>query len=523
MHLPNRLPVWLALCASLCLANAHAAPPTVGGDPLVLCNCDDDDRDAVRDCDDAKPNGDDDLLDLGRIVVSGFPAGTTIRLQAPADRARVFVPSGGKLLAIGPDESAELTPATPGAPAECWIEARTPIDGDWDGSIAVRVTVPGVQVVEHRVRVAPLVLSSSIERATTVFVRHYPGRNDAFLSALRDGAERAKADLHVVPGDAPYPPHHIWMQDATEFTSTKTARSQMVVALPANRDQAIDLFVRDRLLGPGIGYHRIGEYRPEFGLGEGGVSWIDWCGNLEVSPPIPGFPNGRVLYGEDRKNRAQFHPTIIEALRAQGAQPPFALDVGWLTIKHVDEMAAFLPGQNGVPFFVLVPDTGAALKILDTLDDAGHGDAAVFAAYEKGTTVGSLASDAGARELNNKLQLESIEPMIVALQQELKLRPEQLLRMPALFAEGGLSRMPNMVNCLVVNGQVVMSDPCGPKIDGADPFQQAARAVLRPAPVAVDFVDDGLYHRWSGNVHCATNAIRESPGLSGAGNSASRE
>ena len=479
---------------------------------LVLCNCDDDDGDGRRDCDDDRINGDGDRSDLAVVRVEVSPAlgehkRVTVRLDCPDGAATLFDGVGQPAednvwMADGKADRRELL-----------VEATRFAGPDWDGQIKVRVdikTKSGATATSTAVlRVAPLILRPSSAPAETVFVREFPKRNDELLARLKTATEAAGCELHVIPGDARYAYNHIWLQDAVEFGESATSTSRLTVALPSNRNREIDLFARDRLMGPGVGYVQVGEYRRPFAEGEGGVSWIDWYGNLEATPPVPGHPLGRILYGVDRGRDAQLNPEVIAMLAAQGVQEPLALDVGWLTIKHVDEMVSFIaaaaePGK----FWTLVPDTGAGLTLLERLANDGHGDAAMLRVYEKDVTVAKLLAEDGFVELNRKLQSERIDPMIAVLTRELSLDPDRVLRIPSLYRKGGLARLPSMVNCLPLGRHIAVADPDGPEVEGGDAFQAEFLRLLKPAGVTVQFVDDRQYHKWSGNVHCATNAIR---------------
>ena len=68
-----------------------------------------------------------------------------------------------------------------------------------------------------------------------------------------------------------------------------------------------------------------------------------------------------------------------------------------------------------------------------------------------------------------------------------------------------------MVNSVVLNDYLLIADPDSPVIDGVDALQEEVRRLLSDVPVQPFFLDDAPYHRWSGNVHCATNVRREGP------------
>lgn len=472
----------LFLTAVVLAASAAATPPIV-----VAYNADDDNGNGVRDCQEPHVRGDDDYAPLT------LPAGEQHHLLV--DDA----PAGAVKIHTGPDGLS--------------VEARQPACVAWDGRFTILVSADGKPTERIPGRVAPLVAQSSLEPAQTVFVREFPGRNDRLVEQLSDICEQADAELHIVPAGEPYAYNHIWLQDTVEFLETKGAAEPLTVALAGVRNRALDLFARDRLLGAGSGYVQVGEYRKRFAEGEGGVSWIDWFGNLEASPPTESRPNGCILYGVDEAREAQLHPEVVAFLGAQGEQSLVALDVGWLTIKHVDEMVSFVPAKDG-GFFVLVPDPTEALRVLRAAKEDGHGAAALLDVFEDGTTIDAVLEDADFVAANEQLWRERIEPMSKVLLDGVGVSVSRLRRMPVLFHPSGTPRTPNVVNCLVLpgksgsTGHIAMADPNGPVVDGVDLLQAATREALADVAATIHFVDDRQYHKWSGNVHCATNAIR---------------
>lgn len=361
---------------------------------------------------------------------------------------------------------------------------------------------------------APLLVQSSLAPASVVFVRELPGRNERFIEQLAACCLEVGAELHVVPTGDPYPENQVWLQDAVEFL--ERADGSGTVALLGVRNQAVDDFAKDRLTG--IETLRIGEYREAFACGSSttskpGDAWIDWFGNLEASPPTAAWPNGRVLYGVNPATGGQLHPEMVAFFVEQGAQPPLALDVGWLTVRHVDEMSSFLPANDG-GFFVVVPDPTVAIDLLENAAANGNGDAGMLAPYEEGTTVQSILDDKEFVAFNRRLWTDRIEPMSRVLLEGIGVETERLRRLPVLFMPTGEARTPNVVNCLVLPGKdgaagvVAMSEPCGPVIDGVDLFKAEIERRLEGLNARLAFLDDQPYHRWSGNVHCATNAIR---------------
>lgn len=94
----------------------------------------------------------------------------------------------------------------------------------------------------------------------------------------------------------------------------------------------------------------------------------DMGGNLELIPPSPAWPLGRVLIG------AGMSDDFLSFLRAQriggaAVQGPVLVDLGWLRVGHVDEIVNFLPtpeprAVGARPFKVVIAQPGYALQLL---------------------------------------------------------------------------------------------------------------------------------------------------------------
>jgi len=509
----------LASCASRDAIAAgsddRAAAPS--GPAIFLHNCDDDDRDGAVDCSDLVVNGDADAKDLARIAVE-FPEGAargSLRVDdAARDRVNVFAKEGGAWRHLEVSSgSAELVSPAEGGKLELGIEARQFADAEWDGSCRVEIDVAGaIRVLP--MRVAPWMMLANDRPAKVVYVREFPERNDAMLASLREHVPAAGAELHVIPrvDVSGYPRHEIWLQDTMEIGFTEMPGARMPVVLQANRDKQIDNFSHDHLLGPDFGWFRVGDFRKAYGEGEGGLSWLDWFGNLEVAPPTEAWPLGRIYYGKALDDgQAQLDPRIVAMVAAQKVQgPPLALDVSWLAIKHVDEMVCWIPtGDAQRPYRVLVPSVDAMVALLEEIVASGHGDVPLLEKFEKGATASSLLANATLMDYNRRLQKEHIDANNVLVGSELGVAPADLLPLPALYHNDGLSMVPNLVNSLVVNGTIFLPDPDGPVVDGKDLFEEAALRALADLPQKKAFLDDSQYHKWSGNVHCGTNALRE--------------
>ena len=502
---------------------------------IFLNNNDSDDDSGVPDHSDSVVNGPGDLDDLAVLLIRQIPdLPPESRLEVSVDdaarpRVRLFYRAedgtylfledraledrGAPVSGLMTDASVPDASALRDGDMMLRIEANSYADASWSGEVLVtaRVSGPDGELGSDsvRLRVAPFLLLSNLDAGHTLYVREFPERNDIFLMQLEELVPTAGAELEVVPAGEPYPEGNVWLQDTMEIGYSEMPGQRMSVVLKANRGRPFDSVARDRLLGPDFGWLACGSYRPDLRDRERRNGWLDWYGNLEVSPAVPGFPLGRVYYGANGDE--SLNPEIVAMFDAQGVQSPAVrFDTGWLLIKHVDEIIAFVPtGSPEHPHKVLVPDTGLMLEIIEGWVADGIGDLSVLQPYEENTTLSALLADDDLVQHNRGLQRDRIEPNVELLQREFGLRAEDIIRIPAMLTAEGTSLFPNMVNSVVLNGHLLVSDPHGPEIDGKDLLQEYVRDLLDDLPLDVHFLDDRVYHAWSGNTHCATNVRRD--------------
>jgi protein-arginine deiminase len=371
-----------------------------------------------------------------------------------------------------------------------------------------------------RCRIAPALLTSSLDPAEELFIVR-----SSLSAKVADELARLAPKLDGRPkvrfltGD-PEHPSDIWAQDTMEVARAAYPADQRggvrevsapLLGLRAKHDMGLTCGPLDAEVAalwradPAAVPVQPGEPR-------GGARWIDWYGNLEVSPPIPGHPFGRVLTGEQKGLR--IHPDLLAFLEAQRVQwPPLYVDVSWLTIGHVDEVVNFVPGpkgERGPGFRALLPSPVAARAVLERLAKDGHGKAAVFPGRKKETTVEAMLDGVARSDESRRIE-EALTETRARLREGLKVGDEHLIALPSLYAEG-LAVLPSAVNCLVVGRDLVIPAPCGPRIDGADPFEAAMDALLKPLGLRTHYLDVfEPYHVRSGEVHCGTNAVRRLP------------
>lgn len=499
---------------------------------LMLFNCDSDQDTGRPDHADAIVNGRDDVADLAIISMTPLPDLTPADLvtltvdDAARPHVRIFIGEPSEAFTIDLHSQGNIDPRWMAMADDLnlMIEARSFATAEWDGTATITLTVEqpdGTRTSDSvTMGVAPFILLSNAKAGKEIYVREFPGENDRLIEQLGQIAALTGTELIVIPDaeQTPYAYNHIWVQDAMEIGYTEMPGVRLNVVLPSNRNKSIDNYPEDALLGPDYGWFRAGSFRPEFGQGEGGQSWIDWYGNLEVTPPLAEYPLGRIYYGID--GDASLNPDVVAMLEAQGVQHPVGLDVGWLLIKHVDEMVNFVPAKYAPKGFkVLVPDMNLSFDLLEQAVAQGNGDLEMLAPYANSfgylrdnhpaVTVASLASDATLRRHAFETQRDRVEPMIDTLKSEFGLEEADLIRVPFLQSPDKATLMPNIVNSLVINGHLVISDPHGPRAGERDLLHGWLRERLAGLGLEIHFVDDAKYHRWAGNVHCATNVRRE--------------
>jgi protein-arginine deiminase len=494
---------------------------------LVLFNCDDDDEDGVRDFEDEVVNGPADLEDLAKFELDfGEYTGEehVVQLSPKGEQDpyfRVFyLDLDGEYKPLDLSEEIWTVPfeLREKGSLELRVEAKQFTNMKWSGYMLLR-TRAGVgedfkDAAHVMMRVAPWIMLSNAAQGDELYVRAFEGRNEAFIEGLKDYTEAASATLTVIPaGNPPYPSYEIWLQDALEIGYTEMPGKRMNVVLNSNRNKGLDMAGRDFMLGPDFGWFTKGEYRETYGKGEGGDSWIDWFGNLEITPPLATAPLGRPYFGRNFSGHAeaQLNPEVVDMIKAQAVmKTPLAMDVGWLLIKHVDEIVCFVPsGDEEHPWKVLVPNTQVFLDHLSRWSAEGKGDAPILTIFKDDMTVDKLAADKPLVEYNLRLQSEYINKNNELMKKEFGLRDEDFIHVPAWYEKDGRSMVPNMVNSVVLNGHLGVPQPNGPVVDDKDLLEEAFRKQLSALPLEVHFLDDRQYHKWCGNVHCATNVKRD--------------
>lgn len=491
---------------------------------IFMFNNDSDQNTGNPDHADKVIDGTEDLKDLAVLLIKQTPnldknSKLYMTISTPArPYVQLFYKSGNDYLFIREKEKQELpVQLLQNQDLELRIEANSYPCPGWDGEVTVtaRLKTGGkVSTDSVRLRVAPFIMLSALQEAQRLYVREFPGKNEAFIKGLTYVTKLLAVELRTIPAGT-YDAWNIWLQDVMEIGYSQTPAQCNHVVLKANRGKSLDEMPRQKILGPDHGWFKIGEFIPATGKGRGGDSWLDWYGNLEVTPPLPGKPFGRIFHGYNRTTGKSLNPQIVKTLEAQGVQTPLIkIHTGWLLIKHVDEIFNFIPAGAGEAkgFKVLVPDVGVTYRLLEQWDKQGKGALPFLEKILQNETISTILNNRELREYNLGLQEKEIEESIGMMKQAIGITETEIIRIPALFEKAGGfagALMPNMVNSVYMNGSQLMSDPRGPVEQGKDLLQEYVKGLLKKEKIEVYFLDDLPYHMWGGNVHCATNVTRE--------------
>lgn len=474
--------------------------------PFILFNMDDDDKKGRPDWQDRIVNGPKDEEDLAKITLQLNPQFQKNIVTLTADpKSRpyinVFQKTTRGWVPVSLDGSQPL-PYT--KQLILGVEAKQFANRNWNGLVTLQAKAKErdktIATDSVEMRVSPWLMVPNTAKVKELYVSDVGMANRQFVSQLRAGITPTGAKVNVVPGGT------TWKQDTMEIGYVQFPKDSKLrefnVVLNGLRPQASDFYPRS-LLSNDFGWFQVGKPRRLDALNQ----WTDWFGNLEVTPPIPGYPLGRIYYGN--AGTFAFHPEVVDFLKAQEVQgPPIDLDTSWLAIRHVDEIISFIPTPSGKPLMMIVsPEEG--VNLLKELDKKGYGNELINRGLSSQTTVKAALNNKNLIEYNLRLQTKHLNAIQEKVKREFNLTDDQIIRIPAMFNFGGSSLWPNMVNSVVVNGRLMVSNPRGAIINGKDYTQEEFRRRVTPSALKVYFLDDRYYQELRGNTHCATNTRRD--------------
>jgi hypothetical protein len=516
------------IMVSNALVSKNAQAQEIRRANVIIPNVDDDNGDGIPDCNAATLSGaiDDDILRMLINPGRALPEGAVVRVEIaePWTRfARSYLrerPSGAFQLIQGPARVSPDEAKTNGI--VIGIEALDFADEGRPPSLAVKIhfeTKEGRLLHEETVNctVAPFLVSCCLDPADAVHVVKTE-LTERFVNDLAPLVKTAGAGLDIF-ADASLPANDIWIQDATEIGWATDGVRVMHVALHGNRGKKLDDLFAKKFLGKDFGVIQKGKYRGK------SAEWIDWFGNLEVSPPVEvkgkEFGNGRIYVGT--QGERSMHPDVVRFLEAQGAQAPVLwIDTSWLVIGHVDETVSWVPSKLGTPYRMLIPSPRLAVQILKKAEKDAPGGILNRGTKRERDRPGEYERPV-ADALNDKdlmaaqeLVQKKIDGVRRTLQDGLGVADTDIIEIPVLFNSSPeyfpgryYAETTDMVNCLLIGDNVIVPDPHGPLVAGKDVLLQAVKDRLDPLGCRVLSIDDSYpYHRHGGEVHCGTNATR---------------
>lgn len=518
-------------------------------------------------CDDAADsvvNGPMDAADLAPLKIAPLREASdraTGRLSVEAGRenqVRVFVQRQGELVPLLPETTGAISAAELRTGVTLAVEGRDVVRDSraWDGTVTVTLDVadgPHDGSDQVQLKVAPLMVQNDLQRVDTVLAGRpgtgpgfgldgesastghgdFPNDWEPFAASLTAAAKQAKLpnpEPRFIAGSSLWW-RDMWWQDifepATVSMPKRGGAQVMRIAIRSANQWEFDddgmpvrslrpagrqLF-RD-LRGPGVGVVQqfADDVKP---LRE---DLLNMGGNLESVPAYGKFRNGRLVYGSHPKRQPD--QSFIRLFESQGQQPPIVIDVSWLMVGHADETTHVIPARNSRGWTLMVADPRLAEQALQDARRQGAGGSKLLEGTrsERQPTVDQVLGDSELLKQNAEAA-KHIDDQLAVLLTETGLEAEELVRVPVLFEYhradeqmyGYRALTPGIPNGLSLTAKnFAAPDPHGPKVNGSDLFKSMTEAALRRNAVTVRWVEAfGWAHQGGGEVHCATNAWRD--------------
>ncbi len=513
---------------------------------VFLANLDDDDSKGAADASDEIVNGERDLEDLSPIAIRAWPDvpdGATAHLAidaASSPLVRLFRVVGA---ATDPRSYTVVTDATDvpltavelAQGATFALEGRDFVSstaaGAWTGFVQVTLSVrpsSTAEAIEDRakLRVAPLLFQFNTAPTEAVYYTELGADTQPLVSGMRPALAKSKMTPNGLDLGSLGLGYDQWAQDFFDIGYTSKpgpggrAIGMKIAVRSAQPDREAGAVTTRHFLGPDFG--AIWKYAPDGGTSNDHGYSMNSFGNWDVIPPYTkgaeSYPLGRNLWGAIETSGDHPDDVFQDFVRAQAVQPAFNIDTSWLTVGHVDEFTSWV--KTGTPrgWGMLVASPRLARETLTALQAQGHGAARMFVGKDDGNgdtsghTIDEVLGSMRLAAANQKAQVR-IDAEAEKLRAEIGLDPSEVTEMPFLFETsfGGLvAYQPGTVNLLHVDGRVVIPDPFGPTIDGADPWKTDLETRLGKLGLDVFFADDwDTFHLGEGEVHCGTNVSRD--------------
>ncbi|KAH8431102.1 uncharacterized protein LDX57_008763 [Aspergillus melleus] len=430
------------------------------------------------------------------------------------------------------------------------IDARdTRRPGGWDGRVEVHLHIQDGKVSSDdvvRLRVAPVLLSHSLQRAATfVSVETHQDPEvplfiwqHKFVTQMKRALETSHSNesLELFNAD------DVWVQDYITFAYTSMPGSEGPITLQINMRSSQG----SRAAGQ-MAFRRARKHIGGSIYSPGGTrDEVNSMGNVITIPPYKkgskSYPAGRIVAG----SHGHQNPHIYEYLRAQEVQDPLLLDADWLAIGHIDEFLQFVPapkGKSAYGWALLVADPSLCLEILEKAKKEGHGSALVFSRKNEtklpippgppnprvpGYSIDELLKRSDFIESNQRFA-KRIKRVVQRLMKETGIRETDVHPLPMLFQTGlcwGADRSvspdrncstshatplhPGVVSGVVRNESMFLApNPWGPVVGGVDILQKATNETFERIGARVSYIDDWFsHHVRGGEVHSGVNCMR---------------
>jgi hypothetical protein len=335
---------------------------------IVPVNCDDDDRDGQRDCDNTTiESGDTDLVEVVLqqcAIPSAYSAFFGV-VGSYGNNCNIFDNAGVRIIGPGGANTYTLTEADKTAlaagPLTFRIEATqfaSPDHTEFEIRFFVVWGSEGPVIWDRvKMRPSPFVLLAGTEPSSEVYATDH-----------QSGFPNAVGATVTIP-KAIYDDR--WVQDEMEIGFTSWPASApggvrwMHVVWNLDRNRGLDAWVRT-LLGQDMGHFEGGGYA------EGG--------DVELIPG--GIANQHGQHGEHGVVITGYTSSIGPFIHAQGVQCLDAgysivkCDTSWLSVGHIDEIFSFLPSDKVA---IADPQSAADILAMYVTEDAGGPSANISA------------------------------------------------------------------------------------------------------------------------------------------------
>lgn len=436
----------------------------------------------------------------------------------------------------------------------------------WDGNISLQFVVTSMNETKSsapiHMELAPALTTHHLQKVQRIAtVNETFGTNiyqPAFVESLdkiRQNLGVSKPLLTLVAGDPEIPQHMVpggyhdaWTQDIYEEVHAS-------IPAPNNTIKSVRIYLRSPQSTRGIGRQVFTSMRGSGGTGAWfpygfGRMEVNGYGNMETIPPHKDYKMGRVLLTKHRDLSPEAH--LVDFVRAQGKdgglQDPLIIEGGFMLAGHIDEFVSFIPNnETTYGWSLLIPDVDVALEALEKASDEGKGNTPAFreewnydspSPITTNLTIDELLEHPAFQWAQNHARKHLTEAL-ETLKRETGIEDSDVIRVPVLYdgidqanvypfaverKQDGMepprvstkpgqlklaSLYPSALNSLIVGNDVVCAKQWGPMVDGRDILEEAVDKAFGSVG-NVHYIDTLMaHHVFGGEVHCATNTLRE--------------